>query len=369
MKLERRVALALLLTVALCPGQKLRLVTDVSVAEAEYRDANEAWLRSDPNLERDLFKANPAEMRRRIHRAADLRDAVMLKKEAYLGLLVERVRALRGRLSAPGNGRIATDSLRKDLDSQQQQMLDQQVRLEGFIHDLPPGDEYLLVRRAMEEERLSLIRLQNSLALRMRGMDTIDKAQESIEAASGPIEKQLAEVLGLWEQELASVSRQRARWSELYRTMEQSLAPGKRESQPANRSSRARPEPVAPRPTAGSALTSSFAGNWVYQSQAGAWTGQGEPEMAALELKEAGDALSGTYVARLPVGQGLHTVRLTLVGTRSSTRYALLRWKSADPEAEGEAELKLSPDGRLLFERTRSNDNYIPRGMEVLVAR
>ena len=73
-----RTIFALLIPLApLCLGQALRLVPDIAVAEAEYRDAQEAWIQNDPTLEKDLFKANPEEVRRRIHRAAALADDVM----------------------------------------------------------------------------------------------------------------------------------------------------------------------------------------------------------------------------------------------------------------------------------------------------
>jgi hypothetical protein len=44
-----------------------------------------------------------------------------------------------------------------------------------------------------------------------------------------------------------------------------------------------------------------------------------------------------------------------------------LHWTSQVPAAEGEMEMKLSPDGRLLVERSQSGDAFIPRGMEVLL--
>ena len=72
-------ALLLLWTLP-CPGQHVEVIPDIAIAEAEYRDANEACLQNDPNLERDLFTADPDQVRRRLHRAAGLRDDAMVKK-------------------------------------------------------------------------------------------------------------------------------------------------------------------------------------------------------------------------------------------------------------------------------------------------
>ena len=184
---------------ALCSGQSVRLVPDIAVAEAEYRDAQEAWLHNDPNLERDLFRGNPAEMQARIRRTASLRDTVMVKKEAYLGLLIQRLQGTLGTLQQVSSTAtdLPLDSLRKDLEVQQAHILDDQERLEALIRDLPQGDEYFLVRRELDAERNELINLQNNVALRIRSLDSAGKAQEAIKSAasSDTVTQKLAAII------------------------------------------------------------------------------------------------------------------------------------------------------------------------------
>src|ERR1035438_2622913 len=123
MSILRKIFALPLVLAPLCLGQALRLVPDIAVAEAEYRDAQEAWIRNDPTLEKDLFKANPEEMRRRIHRAAALADDVMVKKEAYFGLFIQRMQDMRTRLNQMPDSGIPVESLKKDLDGQQMRLL------------------------------------------------------------------------------------------------------------------------------------------------------------------------------------------------------------------------------------------------------
>jgi hypothetical protein len=73
------------------------------------------------------------------------------------------------------------------------------------------------------------------------------------------------------------------------------------------------------------------------------------------------------YTARLPVKSETHQVQLSLEATQRSATAATMHWKSANPAAEGEMELKLAQDGRLLVERVKSGDSYIPLGSEVLL--
>jgi len=76
--------------------------------------------------------------------------------------------------------------------------------------------------------------------------------------------------------------------------------------------------------------------------------------------------LRGSYTARLPVSSGVHDVQLTLEGALVSANTAKLRWQSLRPPAKGELQLKLGADGRLLIERSRSGDSFVPVGSEVL---
>jgi hypothetical protein len=380
-------AVVLLLAGAhLCSGQKVQLVPDIAVAEAEYRDANEAWLQNDPNLAGDLFKTDPADARRRIQKAAALSDDVMVKKQAYLQLIIERFQEMRKRLTQAKGGSIPTATLKKDLEAQQARILDDQERVEGQLREFSQGDEYLLVKRALMEERASLIALQNDIALRIRSLDTLGKAQEAIQSAepSDALAQKLDGVLQTWEQERAGAARQRVRWAEVYHAMDRSLdqkapagkgAPvqGGANGSKQRKGKKLNPEPPVVPPSAPAKEgappggAAGLAGTWIYRSQPGAWTGYGEPEAVTLDLRQVEGEWIGAYTARLPVRSAVHDVRLTLAGARQSNEFARLRWKSKTPEAEGEMEIRLSGDGRMLVVRAESDDSYIPRGMEVLL--
>jgi hypothetical protein len=361
-------------------GQELRLAPGIAVAEAEYRDAQDAWLRNDPTLEKDLYKANPAEMRQRIHRAASLRDDVMVKKGVYLDLLAQRTRETRKLLGESSSAMVPAATIKKDLETQQMRILADQDRLDLLLHDLPQGDEYLLVRRALEGERADLINAQNSLALRIRSLDTIDKTQQAT-AGADEIAKKLEEIAKIWESERDRAARQRSAWNKLYDLMEQSLDKPGTEPAPRPAAAAKAPErppaqtrtaaPAAARTTAPAEPQTALAGAWKYVSAPNAWSGYGEPEFVQLDLTAGPDgALRGSYWARLPVRNGKNEVVLTLKGQApASATSARIHWTSATPAAEGEMEIKIASDGRMLLERVESNDSYVPRGMEVLLRR
>lgn len=381
MRALRSIRAAVLAITPLCAGQSLQMVPDISVTEAEYRDAMDAWLRNDPNLERDLFKRPPAEMRGRIRKAAALRDDAMVKEEAYLNLVTERLRETRSRLQEADVGAIPADALKKNLAAQQSRILGEQENVEASLRDVPEGDQYLLVRRALEDERAGLVSLQNNMALRLRSLETIDLAQQGISKGPTPdaLVLKLDEILKVWEREREAVKRQRARWAALYSTMEQKVAQNDPNAQASPRAalpgaaskSRGSPGPVEEASPGGSRANSSpsLAGTWIYRSQPGAWSGYGEPLAVTLMLHERGAELTGTYEARLPLRSGMASVRLSLTCVQRSAAAARLHWKSDAPPGEGEMEIKLATDGRLFVERVRANDSYFPRGMEVLLRR
>lgn len=345
----------------------------MAVAESEYRDAQEAWLKNDPNLEQDLYKRNREEIRGRIRRAAALRDDVMVKKEVYLGLLVKRFDDLGHRLSGLGDAKIPAEQLKKDLEQEQSRLLNEQERLEALIRDLPPGDEYSLVRRAMEAERTDLVGLQNSVALRIRSLDKMGATQQAAADLSrgDGLEQKIGELKQIWEDERARAVRARATWAHYYQALSQSLdaKPAPASVEPAND----RPRALAPLPPPASAQTPSatasvvLMGSWVYRSQPGAWVGYGEPESVTLQIQRTGDRIEGRYVARLPGRGETRILDLLLQGTLLSDREARVQWTSQRPAAHGEMSLKLGADGRLLVQRLNSDDSYIPRGMEVLL--
>lgn len=371
MSIFRKIVALPLLFASLLLGQALRLVPDIAVAEAEYRDAQEAWIQNDPTLEKDLYKAPPEQVRQRIHRAAALADDVMVKKEAYFNLFIQRLEDMRAKLNETQGPGIPTEALKKDLDAQQTRLLGDQDRLELLLRDLPPGDEYALVRRQLEAERTDLISAQNNIAMRIRSLDNIEKAQQST-AGGEDLNAKMDEILKVWQQERDSAVHQRPAWARLYQVMEDSLskpapaaAPKTAAVAPAKGKAAATARPSAP----AAAPQRGISGVWTYTSQPGGWTGYGEPEMVKLDLHiDAGGAVRGAYSARLPVRSGVHDVELTLEGQASPTATsAQVHWRSQRPAAEGEMEIKVGSDGRMLVARTQSNDSFIPRGMEVLL--
>ena len=357
-------------------AQSVRIVPDLAVSEAEYRDAEETWLRNDPDLERDLYKGDRQEIVRRIHHAAALRDDVMAKKETYLGFLVKRVDDMEKRLSNTRGQNLPLADLKSDLEGEQARILAEQDRLEGRIHDLPEGDEYTLVRRAMESERGDLVALQNSVAQRIHAMDDSAKAQQAASGLSDvdPLIKKLEDIRKIWEGERARAVAARPVWGRYYTDLEKSLNE-KNGSGPAPSTPPARTPSAPLAPTQGEkprasnpapAATATLGGNWVYKSQQGAWIGWGEPEMVVLQLRQVGSLVQGTYTARLPGRNDKRLLNLAVEGQLETKEQAHLRWTSVEPPAHGVMTIKMSPDGRLLVERLSSEDNYIPHGMEVL---
>ena len=378
-----RMALGIALALARCfAAQQLGLMPGnaVAVAEAEYRDAMDAWVRGDPNLERDLFHEAPEKMRPRIQKAAALRDHVMVRKEAYLDVLIPSMRETRNRLPKSDANSLPVEALRKDLASQQARILTQQENTESQLRDLAQSTEYLLVRKELEEERTLLIGLQNGIAMRIRSLDLVDKAQEAIKRAPAAdvLARALDEILKVWEQERASTTRQRGLWANVYATMEREIGPKGTKGKTGSARPTEAPVEKGPKKRGGgkpgpaavdrsSARPARLVGSWIYQSQPNAWTGHGEPERVALDLRDREGQITGTYRARLPVRGGIHEVQLSLAGPRESAGATRLHWKSQTPPAEGEIDVKVRIDGHLLLERSISSDSYIPLGMEVLV--
>jgi hypothetical protein len=207
------------------PAQHVEVIPDIALAEAQYHDASEACLQNDPNLERELFTADPEQVRRRIHLAASLRDDAMAKKEVYMKAEIQRWQNLRNRLSQGENSAIPTESDRKSLREQQARTLAEQGRVEGQLRDLPEGDEYAPQRHALDQERTHLINLQTNIAERIALLESIDRLQESIQAPSGgnSLAAKLDDIVKLWEQERDNATRQRLHWAQLYAAMEQAV--------------------------------------------------------------------------------------------------------------------------------------------------
>jgi hypothetical protein len=373
---QRNRILFLLAPWLLC-AQSARIVPNLAVAEAEYWDAEQSWLHDDPDLERDLYKQDRQVITRRIHRAAALRDDVMKKKEVYLSFLVKRVDDMKKRLSTADASELPLADLKRDLESEQSRILGEQDRLEERMRELPEGDEYTLVKRAMEAEHADLVLLQNGVAQQIRGVGDSDKAQQ---AGSGlasvePLVKKLEDIGKIWEGERVRAVAARPNWAKYYAAMEKSLneknGPGPAPSAHPDRAPSAAPLPHPPAqpPHASNSVGATdtiLSGSWAYRSQQGAWTGWGEPEMVSLQLRQTGPRVEGTYTARLPGRHDTRLLNLALEGQAEANGKARLRWTSLEPPAHGVMTVKASPDGRLLVERVNSEDNYIPDGMEVL---
>ena len=373
--------IAMLLAATAAGGaQSVRVVPDMAIAESEYREAQEAWLRNDPNLEQDLNSRGREEMRTRIHRAAGLRDDVMAKKEVYLRFLVSHFEETRTRLASPGSGGFPVEQIRRTLEREQARLLAEEERLEALVQELPKGDEYLFRRRAMEEQMNDLMAAQNNIALRMRSLERTAASQRaSADPAAGKaLEEKLDEIGRMWADERERAVRERSSWARYYKDLEDLLqspdiprqgAPGRQPSKRRRGHDASAPALAASQPGTLPARQRTLDGVWSYESQPGARTGFGEPESVRLKLKRTGTDIEGTYVARLP---GLHDTRqlnLALRGRLVSEREAKVQWVSQQPAAHGEMELKLGSDGRLLVQRLSSDDSYIPTGMEVLLPR
>jgi hypothetical protein len=371
----------------LCLSQKVQLVPNIAVAEAEYRDANEAWLQNDPNLASDLFKIDSEDARRRIHRAAALSDDVMAKKERYLQLIIERFQDTSKRLVQPSEGLIPTAAMKRDLEAQQARILDEQARVEDRLRDLPPGDEYLLLKRALTNERSSYVALHKDIGLRIRSLESIGEAQDAIRssASNDSLTQKLDGVLRGWEEERAGTIRQRSTWAEYYSVLERSLdqkepegkgrsgQSGGTKTLKKHKGKKSTPNPQEAPPTApakesappgGSA---GLAGSWIYRSNPSSWTGNGEPEIVTSDLRRVENECLGSYAPRPPARSDVDDVQLMLRSARQSDRLARLRWKSQTFAGDGGMEIRLSGDGRVLVERAESDGSHIPRGMEVLL--
>jgi hypothetical protein len=205
---------------------------------------------------------------------------------------------------------------------------------------------------------------------------------------SGSLDKNFADMSTIWKMERDKVVRARATWARYYADLEKSLdspddkKPAKPSSTPPTPTKPLaellNPQPLAEERGVAEAMqrsipavkrdADSFAGVWEYHSGQGAWVGFGEPDYVYLHLKVvAGHHIEGNYSARLPGRDDMRLVSLALEGDTVSQTQANLTFASDEPRATGEMSVKIAPDRRLLVERLRSNDSYIPAGMEVLL--
>jgi len=390
MSLLRKLAFVLAL-VPLLPAQVFK--PTLGIAEQQYREAQEAWLREDPNLAADLLTGNPAEMHKRIRRIASLRDDVMDKKVVYLDLVVKRFGEIRGRIEGAAQTQLPVGDLKKELQDEQSRLLEDQERIESLIQDLPQGDDYALVMRELTAEKDELVKLQNAIAMRMRSLDQIDKNQEASREveAKDPLAKKLDAITAMWTEERDKAKAQRSKWADLYAAMDSEVDRGKSRAQPAKKPAvppansqpvkpdKSKPATPAQTPQARSipAQGPGFQGSWLYQSSPGAWTGFGEPVQVSLSLRQSGTRLEGEYRARIPGrnilgqsgadGSDIRKLDLALTGDETAPGLAKVSWVSQMPPSKGEMLLHLGGDRRVLVERIAAGDTYFPRGMEILL--
>ena len=203
------------------------------------------------------------------------------------------------------------------LEAQQAHTLAEQARVEGELRDLPEDDEYLLKRRALDQERTHLINLQNNISERIELLDSIDKAQQAIHTATGgdSLARKLDEIVKLWEQERDSASRQRAHWKQLYAAMEQAV--NKKNPQPSapRKGSSKKPTsqavPVS-RPAPPSARASGPDDTWAYNVQADSAIRYGQPRSSAPELRRDNNSGRGKFMAYLASRDGFHGTGMPL---------------------------------------------------------
>jgi hypothetical protein len=266
-------------------------------------------------------------------------------------------------------GHLPVEKLKTDLEQDQSRILSEQDSVEAMIREFP-GEDNVLIRHHLEEERSRLVNLQNNIARQIRSLDNLGGSPGSLRSLLDRQQADMDAILKSYTEERDSVIRRRAGYAAMYSEMHLSVDAASGPAQPRT----ANPKPPKGTPakpnTAKAAPAAGMAGRWIYRSQPNAWTGYGEPASVELDLRvEGGTTLRGSYTARLPVSNGMHDVHLTLEGAFTSANSAKLRWQSVRPPAQGELLLRLGADGRLLIERSQSGDSFVPVGSEVLSRR
>ncbi|MDZ4801480.1 MAG: hypothetical protein SGI92_25255 [Bryobacteraceae bacterium] len=339
--------LLFVLASALAPAQHVQLLKDLASAESDYRDAQEAWSRNDPTLEGDLFKGDPADIRRRIRKSATLRDEMMQRKSTYLAFVVRQFDELQAKL-VPATSTLPTDALRQEINREQTRLLEDQSRIDTQLREMPTGDQNALVRSAMRAQVEAITRMRSIMTERVTSIDRIANGQQEAQGTTKVLEEKLAELGELWRAELTRTEKSRALWARYFHSMDTAVA-----------------QRMLPAPRV------RLEGKWRYQSKKGAWSGTGEPGSVSMELKASGDQIEGSYAADLPPAAGAPRVsfRLSLKGTTSATGETVLQWVSRKPEATGQILVRLTPEGKLVVERTVTSGGAVPAGTEVLVRR
>ncbi len=206
-------------------AQSVQIAPSLAVAEGQYREAEEAWLRADSTLESDLFKSSPEVMRKRIRRVASLRDDAMAKKTIFLDYMVKRMDDLQSRIVSEKALASPTESFRNDLSEEQARLREEQSRVEERLRQIPKSEEYSQVRSTIEAEEADLLNIRQTVEQRVHALDELTKAQET---ASGLAQEddsatKMADLRKIWEGERDRSERSRKMWAKYYEELENSL--------------------------------------------------------------------------------------------------------------------------------------------------
>ena len=216
---------ACLLVIPGARAQSIEVQPSLATAQAQYRDAEETWIKADPNLEADLYGARPSDMRLRIRRAAGLRDEVMQKKLTFLNFMVSRFDELQNRMGASKTLSTPTQDFRKDVEDEHTRLRDEQDRAEQRLRELPKSKEYSQVRYTIEAEQSALLNLQTTIERRVHALEELSKAQEKTvgQAQTDDLTNKVAELRKIWESERERCVRSRKSWANYYDELEKSL--------------------------------------------------------------------------------------------------------------------------------------------------
>ena len=231
------IVLGCLLGVTRAGAQVVQVVPDPGAAETQYRDAEEAWIKADPNLEADLYRVRPDEMRKRIRRVAILRDDAMVKKTSFLDFMVKRMDDVQKRMNAEASLAIPTQDFRKDLEEEQTRLREEQDRVKARLQELPKGQEYAQIKDTIEAEQADLLSLRSTVEQRVHALDELSKAQETAAGLTQDenLSARIGELRGIWEGERDRSERSRKTWARYYSELEKSLGksgPSKHSSTP-----------------------------------------------------------------------------------------------------------------------------------------
>jgi hypothetical protein len=234
--------------------------------------------------------------------------------------------------------------------------------LQTKLHDLRESAEWVVIRRAVQADRDSIMKLEatlraqtipQSLAI---GSSSIQTSMSS--TAYRESERQLGEILGRL-------------WTHYYQALIDGVEQPGAGSTPlqAIRSSEP-PAPVAAvAPTGEPSAPNRLVGVWAYVEGSQQFNGAGEPRDVLLELWMEKGILVGRYRAELPDFSGQRKIDLRLRALAGASHSPLvLEFQSTEPQSKGEIVLEGPLEGAttLMLVRHVTAQSPIPRGRELL---